>query len=271
MSHTPSHRDRLFRGSLVTFSLLYLALLVALLLGNVSYTSPSHLWEALKTREILASIRLSLLSSTLSALLSMLVALPLGYYLARTRTKWKILISTIVDIPILLPPLVIGISLLIFFQTSAGKFLESGFQSLFGRGFTYDIPGVILAQFTVAAAFTIRTMEVSFSRVDPRIEHMASSLGCSWSRTFFSVVLPQVKGGMLTAFTLGWARALGEFGPLLVFAGATRMKTEVLPTTIFLELSVGNIEAAVAVSFIMIFVAVTSLLLLRHFNREPLP
>jgi molybdate transport system permease protein len=82
------------------------------------------------------------------------------------------------------------------------------------------------------------------------------------------VTLPEARRGVLTAATLAWARALGEFGPILVFAGATRLKTEVLSTTVFLELSIGHLEAAVAVSLLMIAAAVAVLLLVRYLGAE---
>ena len=81
-------------------------------------------------------------------------------------------------------------------------------------------------------------------------------------------MLPEARRGVLTAATLAWARSLGEFGPILVFAGATRLRTEVMPTTVFLELSVGNIEAAVAVSLLMVVAAVAVLLTIRWFGWE---
>ena len=81
------------------------------------------------------------------------------------------------------------------------------------------------------------------------------------------VVLPEARYGLLTAATLAWARSLGEFGPILVFAGATRQKTEVLPTSVYLELTVGNVEGAVAVSLLMIAVALVVLFIVRTFGR----
>src|SRR5439155_24038977 len=87
-------------------------------------------------------------------------------------------------------------------------------------------------------------------------------------QAFWGVVLPEARSGLIAAATLAWARSLGEFGPVLVFAGATRMRTEVLPTTVFLELSIGNIEAAVAVSLLMVFAAVTVLVILRYAGAD---
>ena len=125
---------------------------------------------------------------------------------------------------------------------------------------------VMLAQFMVACAFAIRTMRVTFDQIHPRQEQVALTLGCSRSQAFWIVVFPQARRGLLTAATIAWARALGEFGPILIFSGATRMKTEVLPTTIFLELTVGNIEAAVAVSLLMVLMAVIVLVIVRIYG-----
>jgi molybdate transport system permease protein len=123
-----------------------------------------------------------------------------------------------------------------------------------------------LAQFAVSAAYAVRTMKVTFEQISPRTEDVARTLGCSRAGAFWRVTLPEAWRGILTAGTLTWARALGEFGPILVFAGATRMKTEVLSTTVFLELSVGNLEASLAVSLLMIVVAVSVLTVVRTFG-----
>jgi len=121
---------------------------------------------------------------------------------------------------------------------------------------------------TVSAAFAIRVMRATFDQLDPRLEQVALTLGCSRFDAFFRIVLPQATGGMLTAATLAWARALGEFGPLLIFAGATRGKTEVLSTTVFLEFSIGNLSGAVVVSLLMVSAAVIVLLVARWFGPK---
>jgi molybdate transport system permease protein len=114
-------------------------------------------------------------------------------------------------------------------------------------------------------------MRVTFDQISPRAGQVALTLGCSELQAFRLVTLPQAWRGVVTAFTLAWARSLGEFGPIMVFAGATRMKTEVLSTTVFLELSVGSLEAAVGVSLLMVMVAVVVLLLLRGLGLERRP
>jgi molybdate transport system permease protein len=257
---TRNRSDAPFFAVLIVVSGTYLLLIGAMLVADLSFTSPGNLLQALESREIRYSIKLSLISCTITTILSLWVAVPVAYLLTHFKFRGRTLVDTLLDIPIVLPPLVIGLSLLILFQTPIGRMIEGVI------GVTYEIPSVILAQFMVACAFAIRTMEVAFQQINPRQEQVALTLGCSRKQALFSVVLPEARGGLLTAASLAWARAMGEFGPILIFSGATRMRTEVLPTTIFLELSVGNIEAAVAVSLIMIAASVFVLVLVRNFG-----
>lgn len=236
----------------------YLVLIVAMLAADLFFTTPGHVLESLQDPNIRYAIKLSLISCTITTILAMWVGVPMGYLLARTQFRGKTLLDTLVDIPVVLPPLVIGLSLLILFQTAPGRFFE---KHVFGV--TFEVPSVILAQFSVAAAFVVRTMRVTFEQIPPRTEQVALTLGCTRSQAFWRVLLPEARRGLLTAATLAWARSLGEFGPILIFSGATRMRTEVLPTTVFLELSIGKIEAAIAVSLLMIAVAVVVLIITR--------
>lgn len=252
--------DRRFLLGLWLLGGTYIVLIAALLVADFSFTSPNQFVQALRSREIRYAIRLSLISCSLTTLLSLWVAVPIGYLLSRTQFRGKALLDALLDIPIVLPPLVVGLSLLILFQTLPGR----AFERLVPV--TYAIPSVILAQFTVACAFAVRTMRTTFDEINPRAEQVALTLGCRRSEAFWLVVLPAARRGVLTAATLAWARSLGEFGPVLVFSGATRMKTEVMPTTVFLELSVGNVEAAVAVSLLMVVAAVAALVIIRCFG-----
>jgi len=209
---------------------------------------------ALADPNIQYAIYLSLVSCTISTILSLWVAVPLGYLMSRHRFVGRNLLDAMLDIPIVLPPLVVGLSLLILFQYMPEFIRES---------VVYQVPAVILGQFVVASAFAIRTMRAAFDQIDSRREQVALTLGCNRFQAFGWVILPELRPGLLTAATLAWARSLGEFGPLLVFAGATRGKTEVLSTSVFLELSIGNLNGAVAVSFVMIAAAIVVLVITR--------
>ncbi len=284
--HRTATRHRL--GSDVPFVLallviggFYILLILSMLLADVSFLSPvvtagtflhQPLWSIrqmvfsavapLQSRELRYALKLSMISCSITAILSLYVAVPLGYLLSRFQFPLKGLVDVVLDIPIVLPPLVIGLSLLILFQTPIGRAIDKRLPM------TYAVPGVILAQFSVACAFAVRTMRVTFDQLNPRTEQVAMTLGCSRFQAFWRVTLPESRRGVLTAGTLAWARALGEFGPILVFSGATRMRTEVLPTSVFLELSVGNLEAAVGVSMLMVVAAVAVLLIVRFAGSQ---
>ncbi|MCC6420315.1 MAG: ABC transporter permease [Gemmataceae bacterium] len=258
--------DAPFYAGLIVLGGVYVVLIAAMLLAMASFTSPEHLLGALGSEEIRYAIKLSLLSCSLTTILALWAAVPLGYLLSRYEFRGKAAVDALLDVPIVLPPLVIGLGLLILFQTPVGQFIEDNVI-----GVTFAIPSVILAQFAVATAFAVRTMRVTFDQISPRQEQVALTLGCSRGQAFWLVVLPEARRGLVTAATLAWARSLGEFGPILVFSGATRLRTEVLPTTVFLELSIGNIEAAVAVSLLMVAAAVVVLVIVRVYGMERLP
>lgn len=267
------HSDKPFLTSMTALGASYVILLLAMLGSMLAYTTPHHIGAALASPEIRYAIRLSLISCTITSVLSLWVAVPIGYLMSHYKFRGKSLLDAVLDIPIVLPPLVVGLGLLILFTTPMGKALDNGLYSLTkavlgkGIGIKYDVAGVVLAQFMVACAFAVRTMRAVFDDIDPRREEVALTLGCSRSEAFWNVVFPEARRGMVVAGTLAWARALGEFGPLLIFAGAIRNKTEVLPTTVFLELSVGDIEAAVAVSLFMIASAIAVLMVVRILGR----
>ena len=105
------------------------------------------------------------------------------------------------------------------FQSRLGQAIESVFPV------TYALPSVILAQFMIACAFAVRTMRITFEEIGVRQEQVALTLGANHSQAFWRVVMPQARNGLVTAATIAWARSLGEFGPILLFSGATRMRT----------------------------------------------
>lgn len=276
--------DAPFFTCFVALSASYVFLILALLLSGATFTSLADIREALQDPNIQFSIRLSLISCTVSAIASLFVAIPIGYLLSRYEFRGKSLVESALDIPIVLPPLVVGVFLLILFQTAPGKMFEAAFVwvvqtfginsfiELFGlpaiRAITFDIPSVVLAQFAVACAFAVRTMRVTYAQIDRRAEDVALTLGCRRSQAFFRVLLPVAWPGVVSAGTLAWARAMGEFGPILVFSGTMHGRTEVLPSSVFLEITIGNLEGSVAVSLLMVTLAVCVLFFARSLGMR---
>jgi molybdate transport system permease protein len=253
-----------FLTGLIGFVAIYVGLIFLLVIANASYISWDNLVDAMTNEAIRSSLELTFLTCTVTAILSVLFAVPIGYSLSRFKFRGRTLLDTLLDIPIILPPLVVGLSLLILFNSFPNRdnSLEDWLNS-HGIFVTFHIPAIILAQFTVAAAFAVRSMRNTFDQISPRCELVAMTLGCNRSQAFWKVALPQAGKGVLSAGVLAWARALGEFGPILVFAGATRGRTEVLATSVFLEINIGNLGGAAAVSLILITLAISTILIIR--------
>ena len=183
LHHRPAP-DWPFVGIMVAIGGTYVAVILLMLAADLCYTTPDDMWAALKKPEIQYSIKLTLVSCTITAILSVWVAIPLGYLLSRYEFRGKSLLDAILDIPIVLPPLVVGLSLLILFQ-----FLP---RSVHGA-VIYQLPAVVIAQFMVACAFAVRTVRITFGESDLRKEQVALTLGCSRWQAFSRVVFPEAR------------------------------------------------------------------------------
>jgi len=252
-----------FSLAIFLFVALFVAAVVGLLVSDALLIDLAAMGEVLRSREIRAATWLSLWTSTVTTIIALVFAVPMGYALSRYRFPGRVLVDTIVDIPIVFPPLVMGLSLLVFFSSQVGLWIEST-----GMKFVYQRSGIVLAQFLVAAPFGIRAIRTTFDDIDRRQEEVALTLGCTAAQAFWRVAVPNARGGIIAGTILTWARAFGLFGPLMVFVGAVRMRTEVLPTTIYLEASIGRIEVALAVALLMIAMAGVALILIRLFGGE---
>lgn len=261
-------RDLMFRAVLFSMLFVYVGFILAVLLADVLWLGRSdplsgkpyllklandtQVWQETKT-----AFYLSIVSALVTSVLAMIAGIPSAYALSRYRVPFARFVDTIIDLPIVIPPLIAGISLLVFFnQTSLGTRLNDLFDVVYTRR------GIVVAQFFVASAFCIRALKATFDQINPRFEMVARSLGCRPFKTFWSITLPLAKTGLMAGWIMTWARALGEFAPIMVFAGATpgRDGTAVLPVDAFLNLSAGHIEAAVAITVLMIVMATITLI-----------
>ncbi|MBN1554596.1 MAG: ABC transporter permease subunit, partial [Phycisphaerae bacterium] len=204
------------------------------------------------------AMRLSLWTSTLSAFLAVVTAIPVGYVLARKRFPGRTLLDSIVDIPIVLPPVVMGLCLLVFFRTPLGEAMEDA-----GLRFVYHASGIVLAQYFSITPYAVRTVKAAVENLNPRIEEVARTLGYTRGRVFWRVTLPMIKNGVIAGGVIAWAVAIGLFGPMMILVGTTRQRTEVLATSIYLELSVGRIQTALAIALVMIAMALVALTLFK--------
>ena len=269
------------RHSIPFFRIATTAVLVALtgaifllLVGDVAYTDRKSFAEVLGSADFQSALMLSLATSAITAILAVLVAVPAAYALSRFPFRGIVILDIFVDFLIVLPVLVIGVSLLVFFRMgmdmAASEYrlvraLGEGI-SVLGNAVIYQKAGIVVAQFCCAVSFAVRVMKTTFSTLSPRAEQVAMTLGCTQAQAFWRVALPMARHGILAAAVLSWSRAFEIFGAVAIVAGAVRRRTEVLPTAIYLEFSIGRIEAALVISLAMTVVAFVILLCLRLFS-----
>jgi len=245
-------RDRVFSAAVFLFVSVFIVFISVLILADALYVDKKAVMMVLSSKFILHALWMSTWTSVLSTLIALLFAVPMGYALSRFRFPGHILADAVVDLPIVFPPLVVGLTLLVFFsQTALGRWIQEDL----GLEFVFQPKGIVLCQFVAAASFAIRSAKTAFDDVDRRYEHVALTLGCTQWGGFRRVSLPLARNGIIAGGILTWARAFGLFGPLMIFVGSFRGRTEVLSTTIFLEQSVGNLEVALAIALLLIFVA----------------
>jgi len=263
--------NRAFR--FITLSVLFLLVgsIASLILADIIYVSKTNIAEIIFSPEILSAFFLSITTSLIATGLGILVAVPTAYALSRFSFKGSTYIDVLFDMLIVLPVLVIGVSILVFFRIGSDLGSSSFLPiALIGKGisalsefFVYRRAGIVLAQFLCSVSFAVRAIKASFDNIDPRTEEVAMTLGCGQAEAFWRISLPLARSGIIAGAVLAWARAFGIFGAISIVAGAVRRKTEVLPTSIYLEISIGRLEAALSISLLMIAVAFFILLSMR--------
>jgi molybdate transport system permease protein len=259
-SPVESCRGRIFTAICFFFLAVFVILVSLLIIADVLYIDKKAVVKVLTSNHIRDALWLSIWTSFTTTFISLLFAVPMGYVLSRFRFPGRSLADSIVDLPIVFPPLVAGLTLLVFFsQTAIGRWIQEDL----GLEFVFQAKGIVLCQFLVTASFAIRFAKTAFDEVDRRFENVALTLGCTRWGSFWRISLPLAGNGIIAGGILTWARAFGIFGPLMIFVGSFRGRTEVLSSTVFLEQSVGNLEVALAVALLMIFVALIALTTLR--------
>ena len=236
------------------------AFLVLPLVGLLVRTPWTRLWPQLTAPGVGEALRLSLISATLATLLSVLLGVPLAWVLARSRARGRAVLRALVTVPLVLPPVVGGVAL----------FLVLGRQGIVGRwlfetaGVTipFTTTAVVIAETFVAMPFLVISVEGALRAADARYEDAAATLGADRWTTFRRVTLPLVAPGNAAGAVLSWARALGEFGATITFAGNFPGTTQTMPLAVYLALQ-RDPDAAIVLSLVLLAVSLGTLLLLR--------
>ena len=224
-------------------------LLVALpLAGLLSKVPWPGLWELLTSQSSLAALQLSILTASVSTVFCIVLGTPMALILARHGLRW---LRPLVLLPLVLPPVVGGLALLFTFGRMGliGQYLEAA-----GIRIAFSTVAVILAQTFVSLPFLVMGLEGTLRTAGDRYERVAATLGASPTRTLFTVTLPLVFPGLLSGAVLSFARALGEFGATLTFAGSLQGRTRTLPLEIYLQRE-ADPDAAIALSLLLVIFA----------------
>ncbi|MFG1603878.1 ABC transporter permease [Actinoplanes sp. NPDC049265] len=241
-------------------ALLGLAFLVLPLLGLLIRAPWATLPQRLAEPGVLAALRLSLLTATLATALCLLLGVPLAWLLARGGRPGLRFVRALVTVPLVLPPVVGGVALLLVFGRRG--LLGSWLDATFGVSLPFTTAGVVVAEAFVAMPFLVIAVEGALRAADARYEEAAATLGATRWTTFRRVTLPLIGPGVAAGAVLCWARALGEFGATITFAGNFPGRTQTMPLAVYLALE-QDLDTAIVLSLVLLVVSVTILAALR--------
>ena len=265
-SRPPAVQPPLSRGESVVallggIALVFLVLPIAALMVRAV---GAQAWENMPTSGIPDAIWLSFVSTLSTVALTLAFGTPLAYLLARRRFRLRRLVNVFVELPIVLPPAVAGLALLITFGRRG---LLGPLLGDLGVSLPFTLGAVVLAQTIVAAPFYIRAAQVGFQGIAREIEDAARVDGAGGLRLFWHITLPLSSRNLASGIVLCWARALGEFGATILFAGSLQGRTQTMPLLIYNVIE-RDIDAAILTGLILIFLAVVALLLSQWFGRK---
>jgi molybdate transport system permease protein len=253
-------RKRRTPAVFVVLAALAVALVGLTLLGLIVRTPWSRIGEVLTSDTALTALRISILVATAAAAVSFLAGFPLAWALARGTFRGKTLVRGLVVLPLVMPPVVAGVGLLAAFGRRG--IVGSRLYDWFGIQITFSPWAAILAASFVSIPLAILALEAGLRGLDERLEDAASTFGASRWYVLRRITLPLLGPQMAAALVLSWARALGEFGATITFAGNLKGKTQTLPLAVFEQLQ-SDPEAGFALSMLLIAVALAVILLLR--------
>jgi len=270
--HDPMPRARAVRWSAaaplaVALSAALVVFLTLPVIALLVAASPANLLAGLSHEIVGPALVLSVATTGASLLIIVVCGTPLAWWLARTRSRSARWMETALQLPAVIPPAVAGIALLLTFGRRG---LVGGALDRAGLGVAFSAAAVVMAQVFVSAPFYLSSAVVAFARLDDNMLAAARSLGASPARVFFLVALPLSRPGLVAAAAMSWARALGEFGATLMFAGNMAGRTQTLPLAIYSALE-SDLGAAQALSVVLVAVAFGLLVLLTMIRRWQRP
>lgn len=247
--------------ALVPLAVAAVAFIVLPFLALLGRTPWSNLISLLRTDQVSDALRLSLLTSISATAIAFVLGVPLAWVLARVEFPGRSLVRGLVLLPMVLPPVVGGAALL--FALGRRGVVGQWLYEQFGILLPFSTAGVVVAETFVAMPFLVITVEAALRSMDRRYEDAAATLGAGRWLTFRRVTVPMIGPSLIAGAVLGWARALGEFGATITFAGNLQGRTQTMPLAVYLALE-SNRDAAIALSLVLVAVSLVVLVALRE-------
>jgi molybdate transport system permease protein len=229
--------------------------------------SPLDFWMQIQQEEVHQAVQISFASSFCTVLLTLLMGTPLAYYLSHRRYRLHRLVDTLVDLPTVLPPAVAGVALLLAFGRRG---LLGGWFSLLGLTIPFSFAAVVLAQLFIAAPFYVKSAALGFAAVDFELKKAAALDGANRWQTFRHIIVPMSWAPILSGCVMTWARALGEFGATIIFAGNFPGRTQTMPLAIYIGYEI-NMTTALTLSIILVVISFVVLVLVKTLLQDHLP
>lgn len=249
----------------MALSALPTAFLVGPLVALAWRALPSGRWlDALTSPIVVQALGLSLATTVASLVLVVLLGTPMAYLLARHSFAGRQVLDTVIDLPMVLPPAVAGLSLLLLFGRNGllGPLLRGS-----GMDVAFTTAAVVLAQAFVAGPFYIRSARSGFESVDPHLERVAATLGKSEAGIFWRITVPLALPSLLSGAVMTWSRALGEFGATIMFAGNFPGRTQTMPLAVYAALE-SDLWAAMTLAILLVALSLAALATLRLAMRR---
>lgn len=247
--------------------LLFLLFITVPLVSLFTRVTPADFVTALSSPLALDALWLSAVTATFSTIVVVILGTPLAYVNARHSYRGRDIVDTITDLPIVLPPTVAGLALLVAFGRNG---LIGQYLNIFDVQIAFTTIAVVIAQIFVASPFYLRQARSSFEAIDPNYEAASRTLGATPLQTFFKVTLPLATGSLLSGVVMTFARALGEFGATLMFAGNFQGKTQTMPLAIYGELQ-SDMAVSIALAIVLVIFSFGIILLVKYLGRREAP
>ncbi len=247
---------------LVCFAALPVLFFLFPLIGLVTGAPWGNVWAVITSPTALTALGLSLVASLSATAVALIFGFPLAWLLARGTFRGRALLRGLTTLPMVLPPVVGGIALLLAYGRRG--IIGQPLEALTGITLPFTTAGVIVAEAFVAMPFFVLTVESGLRSMDRRLEDAARSLGADRRTVFWRVTLPLIWPSLAAGTVLTWARALGEFGATITFAGNLPGVTQTMPLAIYINQSSGHTDEAIALSFVLVLVSLLVMVLRRQ-------